>query len=271
MFFFWGGGIAYEGEKRHRKQNPQKIPGQSRKNSAFSVFFASEVCLSLPSWVTSLNPQEVSRVSKSVLPRRFEHLGPSGMTLQILCTAQRECTLPCIAKLLQTELNRARTKRKNIKMLGGRCPGQNRNLPREKRDPCLREGNRLGVLETRGGWSHFPGKVPYCVQITYGISLHWRKLKQCRGAPCLCRTCNRARLTLINQVRGLKMGLWIRGRWICVWGAPDFCPKSLWNPSKSGFGGLWTENQGAPTSRFNDHGSNAPVSALWLSWVRKKN
>ena len=28
------------------------------------------------------------------------------------------------------------------------------------------------------------------------------------------------------------MGRWICGRWICVWGAPDFCPKSLQNPFK---------------------------------------
>ena len=43
------------------------------------------------------------------------------------------------------------------------------------------------------------------------------------------------------------VGHWIRGRWVCVWGAPDVCPKSLTKTLQNkGFGAIWTENGGAP-------------------------
>ena len=34
------------------------------------------------------------------------------------------------------------------------------------------------------------------------------------------------------SVRGPRMWRRILGRWICVWGTPDYCPRSLRNPSK---------------------------------------
>ena len=71
------------------------------------------------------------------------------------------------------------------------------------------------------------------------------------------------RLCLPCNFRGPRMGRWISGRWICVRGAPDFCPKIAPKLFKNeGFeaSGL---KIGAPQNRgFNDHGSNAPFSAL---------
>ena len=43
---------------------------------------------------------------------------------------------------------------------------------------------------------------------------------------------------------------WISGRWICVWGAPDLCPKSLRKPLEQRFWSLWTENRGAPKTQI---------------------
>ena len=64
--------------------------------------------------------------------------------------------------------------------------------------------------------------------------------------------------------RGPRMGCWIRGRWIRVWGAPDFGPKSLQNPSNKGFGASGLKIGAPQKRRFDDHRSNAPFSALWL-------
>ena len=63
-------------------------------------------------------------------------------------------------------------------------------------------------------------------------------------------------------VRGLRVGRWIRrwvrGRWICIWGAPDSCPKSLRNPFVASALKIGTPQK----RRFNDYGSNAPFAAL---------
>ena len=42
------------------------------------------------------------------------------------------------------------------------------------------------------------------------------------------------------------MGRWICGRWICVWGAPGVCPKSLRNLQNKGFGGSLDLTSGRP-------------------------
>ena len=46
------------------------------------------------------------------------------------------------------------------------------------------------------------------------------------------------------------MGRWIRGRWICVWGAPDVSPNRSETLQNKGFRGLWTENRGAPKTQI---------------------
>ena len=52
------------------------------------------------------------------------------------------------------------------------------------------------------------------------------------------------------------MGWWIRGRWICVWGAPDFfAPNRSQNLQNKGFGGSGLKVGAPKKRRSNDQGS----------------
>ena len=57
------------------------------------------------------------------------------------------------------------------------------------------------------------------------------------------------------------MGSWIRGRWVCIFGAPRFSVQRPQNPHVKGFGAIWGKNLGRPKRRSSNHGSNAPLSA----------
>ena len=67
---------------------------------------------------------------------------------------------------------------------------------------------------------------------------------------------------------------------ICVWDAPDVCPKSLRNPSRyKGLraSGLWSENQGAPKTQIRRPRIQRPILGplslrvrLKLRWEKRK-
>ena len=52
------------------------------------------------------------------------------------------------------------------------------------------------------------------------------------------------------------MGRWVRGRWICVLGAPDFCPKSLRN---KGFGASELKTGGAAKTQIQRPRIQRPI------------
>ena len=66
------------------------------------------------------------------------------------------------------------------------------------------------------------------------------------------------------SIRGPQMGGQIRrGRIWRFWGAPIFSPEVPKYLFLKGFGGLWTENRGAPkNAKFNHDGSGPPFAAL---------
>ena len=65
------------------------------------------------------------------------------------------------------------------------------------------------------------------------------------------------------NLRKPRVGRWTRGRWICVFGAPQiFAPNHSETSQNKGFGASGLKIGAPQKRRFNDHASNAPFSAL---------
>ena len=66
----------------------------------------------------------------------------------------------------------------------------------------------------------------------------------------------------VSIFRGPRMGRWIRGRWICVWGAPDVCPKIVPKPFKIRVLGPLDQKSGRPKNADPTTTDPTPFSAL---------